>query len=189
MAHETTCPSCRRVLRVADDVHTRWLTCPRCLTAVAEHPGPPTERPDAPSDFGSVARPRIRPLAPPDVDVRRDQRGVSWIAIALGGLILVGVVLFFPLRGFAAVMATGDPDKVMFFGLLVLGAFVAGLVALALGIRSHGVTVALSVVGGLAVGAGLVLLFLLFFCMSVLATCNNSWKGNSSPAPSGDSKP
>jgi hypothetical protein len=29
-----TCPSCRRTLRVADDLDERWLTCPRCLRTI-----------------------------------------------------------------------------------------------------------------------------------------------------------
>jgi hypothetical protein len=214
MTHETTCPSCRRVLHVANNVRVRWLTCPRCLAAVAERERPPAPTPppipDSPSsrcpgcdrtvepgwricphceEDLRPARGRDRSLPPPDVDVRRDQGGANVVVVVLGGLILLGVFLFLAFGGWGLVMTSNDGGTVLVCGLLVLGAIVAGLVVLAYGARNRAVTVASGVVGGVVVGAGGVLLLLLLFCMSVLATCNNGCKSNTSSSPSGGSKP
>jgi hypothetical protein len=193
VSHETTCPSCRRVLRVSENVHTRWLTCPRCLAAMGERTAPPTPPPEPPEDHSAHASNiRRRPAPPPlpDVDVRRDLRGVNVAALVLGGLLLMGVVLFFGLGGFSAVVASDDANAVLLCGVLILGAVVAGLVALAYGARNRIATVLSSVVGGLVVGAGGILLVIVLFCMSIAAAFNNVCKFNlKAPTPPASSAP
>jgi hypothetical protein len=83
---------------------------------------------------------------------------------------MVGAVLFVVVGGPMAVQSSKDGRAaVVWIGILAMGAFVGGLSALAGGARNRTVTAVSSVVGGLVVGAGGVMLVALLLCMSIAA--------------------
>jgi len=139
-------------------VEATWHVCPHCGRTLAS------------SRSKAV-------VSSTDDEVRRDSRGVNVIALVLGGLLMVGAVLFLVVGGPMAVQSSKDGGAVVWIGILAMGAFVGGLIAMAVGARNHAVTAASSVVGGLVLGAGGVLLVVLLLCMSIAAAFANVCNG------------
>jgi hypothetical protein len=144
----TTCPSCGR------EVDPVWRACPYCESSLRE------ARPKL--SYGSL-----------DAEVGRDSRGTNFVAIALGALLILGVVLFVVIGGPMMVQSGTNVGQVILVGLLALGAFVAGVIALAVGARHQAVTAVSGVLGGLVVGVGVVLLVVLVACMTIAAAITN----------------
>ena len=142
------CPWCQR------PTEPNWRACPLCEKPLHD------------------VRPRSV-QASLDDEVRRDNRGVNVIAIVLGGLLVVGAVLFVVVGGPMAIQSSNGGEAVVFVGVLAMGAFVAGLIALAVGARNQAVTAVSGVMGGLAIGAGAVLLVVLVLCLSICAGITN----------------
>jgi hypothetical protein len=62
---------------------------------------------------------------------------------------------------------------VLGIGVLVLGSIVAGVLAITYGSKNRTATTVSGIVGGLAFGAGAVLLVVLLFCLAALAAFQN----------------
>lgn len=135
-------------------VEATWRVCPHCGRTLARE-GPKSSR------------------ASLDAEVRRDSRGVNVVALVLGVLLMVGAVLFVAVGGPMAVQSSKDGAAVVGVGILALGAFVGGLIAMAVGARNRAVTVVSGVVGGVVLGVGAVLLVVLLLCMSIVAAFAN----------------
>jgi hypothetical protein len=83
---------------------------------------------------------------------------------------LLGVLCFFAVGGPGLLQASPDAGLSLFIGLCVLTAAVAGIAALLFGRNSPGVTAVSGMLGGVAVGAGAVLLAVLVLCLTVIAS-------------------
>jgi hypothetical protein len=202
MPRQVTCPSCQNRLVVFPDDLERWLTCPRCLTSVGNpnvllttepvSPASELEAPrqrlcpscDRPVESGwracpfceeplRRARPARRPGSDVDIDVRRDSNGGIIVAAVLGGLLLLGVVMFFAMDGPKLVGSSKDGPTVLAVGVVILGLVVGGCVAIAIGVKKKEATLVSGILGGAAVGTGIVLLFVLLACLSIVAAIDN----------------
>ncbi len=144
----TTCRSCGR------EVDPVWRACPYC------------ERP-----LRSARPEQVR--ASLDAEVGRDSRGTNFVALALGAILLLGVVLFVVIGGPMMVQSGTEPGQVLLVGVMAIGAFIGGVIALAIGARAQAVSTASSVVGGLVVGVGLALLIVFVALLTIAAAVTN----------------
>jgi hypothetical protein len=144
----TTCPSCSR------EVDPVWRACPYCQSSLR------------------AARPE-QTHASLDAEVARDSRGTNFVAITLGALLLLGVILFVAIGGPMMVQSGTDPGQVLLVGLLAIGAFVGGVIALAVGARPRAVNPVFGVVGGLVVGVGVALLVVFVAFLTIAAAVTN----------------
>jgi hypothetical protein len=176
---------------------SRWLTCPRCLASVGnpyvllqpEPPAPPRPEPaervcaecDRPVERGWRTCPfcaaplrrgsRRVGASQMDVDVRRDSRGGQIGAAILTVLVLIGVAIFFAMGGPRLVSTSPDAASALGVGVLVLGVIVAGCIALMVNTSSTAAKTVAGILGGVVLGAGVVLLTLFLFCLGVMSTC------------------
>jgi hypothetical protein len=142
-----TCPECGRVAEFA------WQVCPYC-----EHrlrPGP---------------RRRGSHL-PPDVDATRDGDRVRIGLIALGALMVFAVILFFLAGGGETLRRARTPADVVVVGLVLLAAFVGGLLTMGAGSGNPQARWLMRVLGCLSGAAGLVCLTLLAALVALLSVC------------------
>jgi hypothetical protein len=145
-ANESTCPTCGKpVARI-------WRLCPYCEE--------PIRRRAAIGSRDSL-----------DDEVRRDSRGGLGAAIGIGVLLMIGVIVFLASGGPKLVSSSKDGPAVFGIGILLLGAILAGIIAVVTTSKSKAVTALTSVFGGLLIGAGLVVLFLILICLGALQTC------------------
>ncbi len=141
------CPWCEEI------VQPSWRVCPYC------------ERP--------ILRPPPRGRDDVDDEARTDRRAGNVVLVVLGALLIGGAVLFAVLGVPAMAQSAVEPGAVCVVGRVAIGALVGGVVFLALGARSRAVTVISSTLGGVAVGAGVVLLVVLVACMTIVAAFAN----------------
>jgi hypothetical protein len=189
MAERVTCPGCQQTLVIPAGSRNRWLTCPRCLSPVAnpQAVAPGAIQAEAPARapaadvYGVQAEPdpplaeRVRRgAAGIDVDVRRDTRATSGCLILLAVLGALGIGLLF--LGALGVLAEGEsgPLVTLAVGLFVLGLISAGIVAAR---GSGGERFAGRVVlGTLALSGGLIL-FLLAILVFAFVVCMATFSG------------
>ena len=163
MTHEVTCRNCGRVLHIAEEDARPSLTCPRCLALVVDPRAlVRTDLPAAPRHKGAL-----------DDEVRRDSRGGTIVAAVLGAIVLVGVIVFLTSGGPQLVSASKDGPVVFGIGILVLGAIAAGTIVVVSTSKNKIVTALTGVVGGVFIGAGVVVLAIVLVCMGMLQTCAN----------------
>jgi hypothetical protein len=101
MGERMTCPGCQQALRLPANRRIRWLTCPRCLSRVANPEVPAAEGIQAEPPAGPAPRPdaiQVGPASPPDTGTDGDRdytagEGCLVLLGLLGGLVLVVVVL------------------------------------------------------------------------------------------------
>jgi hypothetical protein len=187
-----TCPRCQSTLRMPPDASSEPLTCPRCLAEVPNPGGQPSASAVqvAPTDRGEsmaecqecgervnrdwrycpncqepVGGPRRR-RSYADVDVRRDNTGMSVWMILLAILGGIGIALML-LGGISA----GNEGLFAVVGWVVGILFVVGLIAaltvlLSQRKRSAAATVGLIAFRSLAF-AGMAFLALFLFCIAV----------------------
>jgi hypothetical protein len=98
----------------------------------------------------------------------------------LGGVLACGAILFVTAGG-PVLVAPRDGNAVWWLGLTAIGAFVAGVIALAIGARQGAVRFLLGLAGGVAV----VVLLVLVMCMAIAANINAQIPPPGSAAPSG----
>jgi Double zinc ribbon len=201
MPHEAICPSCKHRLLIPEETAGVWLTCPRCLTTIRNPNDQVTaapsgaapaveDRPRSCPGCGRAVEPgwrscphceeplrRKRPPREPlplERNVHRDTQSGTVAAIILGCLLLAGVVIFLGFGGPALVGASKEGPAILMVGGGLIAAVVIGCIVIALTGRSRGASIASSVVGGVVLGGGLVLLmgFLLWAAfISFLESC------------------
>jgi hypothetical protein len=179
-----TCPRCLASVGNPNVLETS------SATAVTDHPGPvpPVEEVLACSGCGRPIdrRWRVCPHCAEPLTVRPTARRNEWIdgevrgdtnrggvlAKALGGLLLLGVVIFLLAGGPGLLRASPDAGLSLTIGICVLAATVAGVVALLSGRKNPAAGAVSGLLSGIAVGAGAVLLAVLVFCLTVIASIN-----------------
>jgi hypothetical protein len=147
VAAASVCPGCGR------EVRSSWRACPECGEPLRRSP----------------------PLPLDDLDraAHRHNNGSRVVAIVLGVLVVFGIILFFAMGGVDLVNASKEGPAVLGIGVLVLGAIVAGVLAIACNSKNPTATAVSGIVGGVAFGAGAVLLVVLLFCLAALAAFQN----------------
>lgn len=147
-AERLECPGC------GQEVRAGWRLCPHC--------GVPIGARTAPRFDDSLER-----------DVRRDSRAGLIVTITLAAFLLIGIILFLAHGGMALVGASKEGTSVVVIGGVMLLGIVAGVGAIAFRSKNRAVTAVSGVLGGLAVGAGAVLLVTLLMCLALLAAFQN----------------
>jgi hypothetical protein len=112
-----------------------------------------------------------------DNEVRQDLSTAPVAGLMMGILLLIGVFFFFLMGGKDLVKTAGSAGPVVLFtGLGGLGLIAAGTAAIHLAHKDRTTTPVGTVLSGLAIGVGSVLLFLFFLCLTILSTCKCSPK-------------
>jgi hypothetical protein len=186
---------------VADDVHTRWLTCPRCLAEIAGPAAVQAEAPPRPTEQAAAESPPTctrcgrevqpgwrtcpfceaplrgrRPARPAgllDDEARRDRTGATVVAAVLGALLLVGTVAFFAMGGAQLTAASEAGPGILAAGVLLLLALGVGVVVLVYTSRSRTSSTIGGVLGGVGMGLGAVVLYILLACAAVASALSN----------------
>lgn len=166
MPYEITCSRCRRVLRIAEGNTRPSLTCPHCLALVANPHA--LVRADLPA-----ALPYTDSL---DAEVQRDSHGGAVVAGVLAGMVLLGVFGFLASGGLNQVSLSSAVSVVLGLGILVLGAIATGTIAIASSSKSRAASTVTGVLGGLFIGAGVVVLIVVLMCMGIWQTCTHLGK-------------
>ena len=145
---DLVCPQCDR------PVERSWRICPFCAGPLRREP----------------RRARASRL---DAEVHRDSQAGTVGAGILAGLIVVGVAAFLFMGGPRLVSASPDGAAVLVVGTAVLGAVVIGCVAILVSSKSPTAKTVSGVLGGVFVGAGIVLMVVVLACLAVLAAFAN----------------
>jgi hypothetical protein len=140
-----TCPNCER------PVERGWRFCPYCEEEL--------RRPRTAGKAGRL-----------EGDVQRDTTGGIIVASVLGGLLLLGIILFFAMDGPRMLGKDQDAHAGFIMGgsavvLVMVGATVAALTA-----RNKTVSLVSGLVGGIVFGVGVVFMAFSLFCISFF-TC------------------
>jgi hypothetical protein len=159
MPHAITCSCCQCQLQITRDSPSPWLTCPRCL--------------------GQLINPRalIRPGSSPgdeaslDDEVRRDRLGGTFAAIVLCVLLPLGVIVSVSSGGPKLVSASKEGPAVFGLGVLILGSIFICTVMTVSSSKDLALRAATGVVGGLLVGAGMVVLLIILFWLAIVESC------------------
>jgi hypothetical protein len=149
-ASETpACPGCGR------EVRSSWRLCPEC--------GEPLHR-----------RPERGAGADLDREVRQDMRATGVTAIILGGLVGLGVLLFFGIGGLHVVQwfSPRDPLVVLFIGVLFFGGILGGVLGVALRRTSKALSTTFSIVGVVLMGSLLCLVVALSVVVDIFESCS-----------------
>jgi hypothetical protein len=145
---ESRCPACDR------SVDPEWRVCPLCGTSLHE----------------------FRRLAADDSlerDVRRDSTGGHIFASVLGGIVLVGIILFFVFGGGELVSGSPEGPVIVLIGGTALVGLAVGLCVLGYKSKNPTTRTVSGVLGGLAIGAGGVALVVLLMCFAIMASITN----------------
>jgi len=143
-----TCPSCER------RVERGWRVCPYCEQEL--------KRPRVVSRIDSLER-----------DVKQDATGGIVVAAVLGTMLLLGIVAFFTMNGPQLLAQSGDAQGVLAVGGIALLVVVIGVVIITFKSRNKAARVVSGVVGGIAIGAGIVGLMVLLACLTLMAVIND----------------
>jgi amino acid transporter len=165
MPQTVTCRRCQRELHITRDSTSPWLTCPYCLARVVNPQS--LVRRDLPTS--SLHREYERDSV--DVEVSRDSHGGLIAGILLGVFLLIGGILFISSGGIKMVTASKEGPAVFGIGILVLGSILAGTVFVVSTSKNRVVTAVTGVFGGLLLGAGVIVLLIILFCLGILQTC------------------
>jgi hypothetical protein len=106
--------------------------------------------------------------------VQRDNQGGIAVAITLGVMAVLGVILFLVYDGPSLVSASPEGPAVFGVGVFVLGSVAVGTIVLVVRSKNRTTTALGGVFGGLFLGAGFVLLFVVLMCAAMinfLQTC------------------
>jgi hypothetical protein len=101
--------------------------------------------------------------------VSRDAAGAGYGIVLLVFLVLLGVILFFSFGGLRLVAAGKEMPILLVVGLVGFGAILAGLFSITAGKKQGAGGRASGILGGVAIGAGVVLLVVTFSCLAVVA--------------------
>jgi hypothetical protein len=129
MAERFACPACGQGLRVPAGCDDSRLTCPRCLADIP-NPAAGTFQAAPPLAAGGAIREAPAPrwvARPPDVAVRRDQRGTSVGLILLAVLGGVGLLLLGLPIGLSGLESGTAAPLVVLVGILLFFALISAV--------------------------------------------------------------